>query len=147
MDKPLSTDTVNASIFRPHGRIEIYSEHALLFIKAVGPFNKEIVDALNTIEKDIILDKIDTYGYWSELVEFEHSCIITPETQAAHKKYLTKMNNNGIAPKKSAFWIPSNVEGSNMMPSVYQSIYKQCGIDMQVFPDRDAALAWLTQDN
>jgi len=65
MQKPeiLTTDEFNRQLFRPHGKVAFMREGQILVCEAIGPFNKELVEAVAGVTVKLIAE-MTQHGKW-----------------------------------------------------------------------------------
>lgn len=142
MTTVFSTDEVSPKKFRPHGRIEfelIDPVAHIIHIRCFGPFNKEVMDAVEQVQTDMTL----LHPQRKELIQFVDSALAVPEFIAAVANYLQKHKHNGVCPAAVALVIAPGVEGKTLMQDSYTAVYQRAQINMALFDDADSALDWL----
>ncbi len=136
-----STDRVNYQKFRPHGRVELsITGKNIVTFKALGPFNLELLAALDEIESDLI-KQID--NNWVEVVIFEHSCLASDEVFVAFTSHLKAQRESAVTPLASAFVFPKEVDGVLLMVNKYQKCFDDAGLRYKQFDNEREALSWV----
>lgn len=141
-----STDSAEPHKFRPHGLVEFaMPEEGIIYYRAHGPFNKELITSLESLEKDVLQEIKRKWGIWTEIVTFEGSCMMSDELLNVYGAHLKQLAEHGIAPIASAY-VFAGVEGSRIMNRSYQRIYDHAEITYQEFNDVQLAVDWLKQE-
>jgi len=139
----LTTDDSTRTHFPPHGRITIKThDNCIVIYHARGPFNEEIIHALEEIESELLTKMSQLNEHWVEVVEFEHSCLATLEALKVLEALMLKMRYEGKTPEASAFVFPPGLEGVETMESLYQTVLQNAGIQFRLFDNFDDALNW-----
>ncbi|MCV2367957.1 hypothetical protein [Roseateles oligotrophus] len=130
--------------FRPHGRLELWSEGSVLRVQAEGPFNREAVLALGAAIKEFyqILPPDRNFVY---LLEFRSSLMASPEALAAFADFLKAMSTAKTAPKAVAFVVAAAVEGACLMLPLFARLYADAGREFSAFETMAAAEDWLRE--
>lgn len=139
----LCTDEVAFNRFRPHGRISITSiEDGIVVYSAAGPFNCELLDAVEVMETDILKEVKETTGDWIEVVVFNGSCMASNEFMDKLTAYLERMKCRSLAPIASVYIFSSKVEGASFMKPKYERSYTAAGIEFNAFATKEEGIAW-----
>jgi len=138
-----STDEVEPSRFRPHGRVEYEEQGNILLTKAWGPFNIQLVDALETLVKSLF-PVMTSKGKWVNIAVFEESALASHEVLATLGKMVTLVHQLNIAPVCIAFVFRPDVEGANLMAPLFEKYVNEGGIPCKTFPSSARAEKWAT---
>jgi hypothetical protein len=130
--------------FKPHGRLELWSEGSVLRVQAEGPFNREAVLALGAAIKQFYQALPPEQGF-VYLLEFHSSLMASPEALAAFADFLKAMSSAQTAPKAVAFVVNTKVEGACLMLPLFARLYAAAGRDFASFETMAAAEDWLRQ--
>lgn len=144
-EKYVSTNTVNHHpVFRPHGHLAFRLEGNIMVSTAVGPFNKEIIEAVAKAQQDLLQDMVEQQK-WAYLVYFEKSVLAPIEALEALTNYLRWLASIHRLPTAVAFVIAPELEGAQIMIPHFQRTHAQAGMNFQVFATPEAAQAWLNE--
>lgn len=138
------TDKVDYNKFRPHGRVSFsIIEDYIVVYRALGPFNSEVLKALQEIEPDVLKQVKKKNDKWVEIVIFENSCMALDEFIDEFSLYIKVGKENNLLPLASAFVISSEVEGAYLMASKYKECYENAGLTFCVFENEVNATTWV----
>lgn len=138
----ISTDEASPQKYPPHGKIEyevLEGRGELLHIKCFGPFNKEVLTAVQEVQNTPELLNPNR----KEIIEFVGTCMGGEEFIASVSGYVAKLKEESLAPKAVALVIAKGLEGGRFMKKHYQAVYLQAGIEVNVVETFDEAQAWL----
>lgn len=142
-DQPFSTDGLGSPLFRPHGQAVWRIDGAVLRTDVVGPFNRELAEAIGPILHQAY-GLLSAQGPCAEIVTVRGSSLGGPEVLTALSGVLRKFVQLGIAPVATAFVLPPEVEGSGFMPEVLVQSFAAAGWPAcQVFETAAEAEAWV----
>jgi hypothetical protein len=138
------TDTTNYKKFRPHGRVEISTvDNKIAVFRALGPFNLELLDALQQIEP-VALQAMDIENNsWVEIVVFEQSCLASDELFAEFCLHLTALKASGFSPVASAFVFTDEIDGTLLMLDKYRKCFADAGLVFNDFNNETDAMEWV----
>ena len=98
MESNSSTDEYKLNKFKSHGRAEFERQGQILICRATGPFNKELVHALATVEPK--LQSIISDGSWADITVLKGSALATPDALRGIDNKLRHFSRNyGAVPK------------------------------------------------
>lgn len=137
-----STDEIARSRFRAHGRVDFRIEGPLLLTAAVGPFNAELVQAVQALVREVF-SEMAANPPWGQLVVFHESALASPETLEQFTLMLFALRRQGLAPQATAHVLPPEVEGATLMARPMQRCFEQTGLRFAHFADEAEARAWL----
>lgn len=140
--KITSTEQIRVSKFRQHGKVKYIIHGRMLETVAIGPFNEELVAALNELAL-IIHPEMMKQGPWVQYVIFRESALAPREGLAALTKLLKGVVENKIAPMATALVLLPEVEGATLMSPLYAKCYQESGIKYELFEDLNDAVKWL----
>lgn len=142
MSKQLhTTDEFDPGKFRPHGRVEYEAQGQVLWARATGPFNAELMQALS----DLVVatfPAMSAQGPWVNICTFNHSALCSPEVLTAFTGTMKQLVQMKIAPIGTAFVLPPEVDGALVMGPLYASCFKEAGIPYASFPSVELASQW-----
>ncbi|WP_448212179.1 hypothetical protein [Colwellia sp. MEBiC06753] len=137
-----STDNTSPRKFRPHGRIELtIFEEGIIQYDALGPFNRELMKALEEVEQGALASFKQNFGKWCEVIIFHDSCMMLEDALAELESYLKELYEHGLA-QPTAFVFQEGVEGSSLMKPKYKSVYNHAKIPYQDFNTIEGAIHW-----
>lgn len=140
--KKSTSDIEDSRLFKAHGQADYEVEGRMVFVRAEGPFNAELVPALSqTISK--IIATLAQAGNWAQIITFHKSAMCSPvalnDFQASLKARYTNPKTNPVV----ALVLGPGVEGAGIMPAVIRKCYSEAGVECQAFTSREDALAWV----
>ena len=136
-----STDGVEPGRFRPHGRVEYEEQGNILFTKAWGPFNIELVTALETLVKSLF-PVMTSKGKWVNIAVFEESALASYEVLGTLREMAKLVLQLNIAPACIAFVFRPEVEGAKLMAPLFEKYVNDGGIPCKTFASSDLAEKW-----
>lgn len=137
-----STDHFAPTRFSPHGRVDYEDRGRLLFARAEGPFNAELMGALLRMAK-ATFPVMAARGPWANIATLSGSALCSPEVIAGLTDGLHQIVQLGVAPAATAFVLPSDVEGASFMGPLFAKAFGDAGLRYEFFANFDAAYAWL----
>jgi len=137
-----NTDQANVTRFTQHGHMECRVEGDILFNEATGPFNAEIIAAIQLIQRDL-LDIVNKQDQWAQAYVFHESVLCSPDTVDALKNYLSELKGKMKKPVATAFVMAPDVEGRAMMAPHYRQVYEQAQLNFQLFDTVAEAQIWM----
>jgi len=139
-----STDDYKSKKINSLGRAEFTREGQILICDAVGPFDKDLVQAIAGVEinlfKEIIAD-----GEWADLTIIRKSALASSEAIQTFKAYLKILTENGINSCASALVIEDMVDGAKFMVPLIVKVFEETGTNLKVFNDLEKAKDWIRQ--
>lgn len=136
------TNKTRASQFAQHGRMQSRIEDNILVNEATGPFNAEIINAIQTIQHDL-LELISTRDQWAQIYIFRDSALCSPDTIEALRNYLSGMRGKLKRPAATAFVMGQDVEGRSIMAQHYRQVYEDADLKFELFFTEQQAHDWL----
>jgi hypothetical protein len=130
--------------FRPHGRVEFWTEGSVIRILAEGPFNSEAVKAVGMAMRDLF-SGMPKSPRFADLLEFRGSLMASPDALATFADFLRAMSMAGTAPLAVAFVVAPEVEGRSLMLPIFAKLYDEHGRDFAAFETEERAEAWLRE--
>ncbi|UXH78754.1 hypothetical protein [Roseateles amylovorans] len=128
--------------FRPHGRIEVWREGAMVRSRAEGPFNREAVLGLGRAMDDLLT--VDPPpARFIDLAELSVSMIASPDAMQELDRFLGEIAQHRAPPVAVAYVVGADVEGRALMLPLYHALYRKHGRRFQVFLNLEDALGWL----
>jgi hypothetical protein len=137
-----STDDIDPGKFRPHGRVDYEVKGSILWTRAEGPFNSELIGALAKLIFEV-LPVMAAKGTWANIAVFRHSAMGSFEVLANFTDMLKQAVDAKFVPVGVAFVLPPDVEGANLMGPRYARCYAEAGIRFESFPDVELAKQWV----
>lgn len=142
MKAPRSTTEIPRPRFRAHGRVDFRIEGRLLLTEAVGPFNAELVLAVQALVREVN-SEMAAGPPWGQLVRFHESALASPETLEQFTLLLCALRRENLAPQVTAHVLPPEVEGATLMVRPFQQCFEQAGLRYAHFATGGEARAWL----
>ncbi|MET3107130.1 hypothetical protein AAKU67_002972 [Oxalobacteraceae bacterium GrIS 2.11] len=136
------TDKTKTTRYNQHGRMESHVDNNILINEATGPFNAEIITAIQVIQHDL-LQEIINHEQWAQVYIFHESVLCSPDTIEALRTYLANFKDSRNKPVATAFVMGPEVEGSSMMGPHYRQVYEEVHLTFQLFSTKTQALAWV----
>lgn len=130
--------------FQPHGSIESRIEGRLYIQEATGPFNKEILLAMDVVHAEA-RQFLLSGGAWGALFVFKGSALASPEMLDGLKKYLAMQVLRKSASVATGLVLARDVEGSLLMKGHYLRAWQGAGIVCEAFERYADAQAWITE--
>lgn len=138
-----NTDSIKFNNFGPHGRVELSeSVDNIIIYRAYGPFNAELIKALNELEQPVLKERIKRQEKWVTLIEFKEDCIVTIEAKKRLYKYLEQCRRSGIIQLATAIVVKDDVRGKELAESIYGKCYQNVDVPFKMFKDYDSAVKW-----
>jgi len=141
--KKMRRDTGQTTVtnFAQHGRMESRIEDNILINEATGPFNAEVIYAIESIQKDL-LEMIASHDKWAQIYIFHESALCSLDTVEAIRDYLTKLRGMK-KPVATAYVMGKKVEGRSIMASHYRQLYAEATLQYQLFFTEAEAQQWI----
>ncbi|MBE9610381.1 hypothetical protein [Chitinilyticum piscinae] len=143
MNKISTRNHSGHSRFAAHGHVEVWAEGQLLRYQATGPFNLELLQALDAADRGLMAATA-AQGPFAILAEFAGSIAATPEALAALEGSLAAQNEAGLATVAVAYVVDPQAEGAEVMRSIIDAIYARQQLRFGWFQDLTSAQRWLT---
>ena len=143
LESRYSTTVFSPHKFKPHGRIESSVVGNLFIQEATGPFNKEILLAMESVHAGP-RELLTSGGRWAAIFVFRHSALASPEMLEGLKNYLATQVTRKNASVATALVIPPQVEGALLMGSLYLRAWRGAGITCEIFGAREDAEHWIS---
>jgi len=137
-----NTDQAVVPHFTQHGRMESRIDNNILVNEATGPFNAEVIYAIESIQKDL-LDLLAPHDKWAQIYIFHDSALCSLDTVDAIRDYLTKLRGTMKKPVATAYVMGKKVEGRSIMASHYQQLYAEADLNYQLFFTESEAQQWI----
>jgi hypothetical protein len=139
-----STTAFNPQTFKPHGFIESKVVGRLFIQEATGPFNKEILLAMDAVHAKARL-LLTAGGPWAALFIFKNSALASPEMLSGLRKYLALQVTRNNASVATGLVLPKHVEAASLLTPHYLRAWRDAGITCEAFEDLALAHAWIAQ--
>lgn len=137
-----STDEIESAKFRPHGRVTFSREGNILIRDAIGPFNKELIDAAAVVEAEILPEFV-AMGRWGEVVVFHESVLASLDVLEAFSERLASLASQAYTANASALVVARDVEGAEFMVPRLKQAYIDNNWPMTVFESLPEAMKWV----
>lgn len=138
------TDQTIVPYFTQHGRMESRIEGSILINEATGPFNAEIIYAIQDIQLDL-LELLNAKEQWAQIYIFHDSALCSPDTIDAMRAYMKKMQGTIKKPVGTAYVMAKTLEGRPIMAPLYRQVYEQAQLNFQLFFTVQEAQDWVNQ--
>jgi hypothetical protein len=133
--------TPPGSVFRPHGRTEVWAEGAMVHVTAEGPFNREGADAFS--QKMIELYRQLPAGLrFVNVTEFRVTMMATLDAWERLAGHLQRINESGLPLVATAWVIGPEVEGRALFAPRGEALFRDLGRVFAVFETMADAEAW-----
>lgn len=140
--KHRSTDDFDPPTYRPHGRVTFTIYDNVLVCEAIGPFNKELITAIESVEIGL-LEESKPKEKWGEIIIINGSALGSAETLVAFTNYLKKLVAHKLMADVSALVLDDQVEGAGVMTPHLIKAYADAGIELTVFDTLNEARVWV----
>jgi len=140
MESNSSTDEYKLNKFKSHGRAEFERQGQILICHATGPFNKELVLALATVEPK--LQAIISDGNWADITVLKGSALATPDALSTLSEYLKSLTEQGVISCASALVITEQTEGFRFTIPHIINAFADTGTELKLFKNLEEAKAW-----
>ena len=141
--RQFSTTSFNPAMFKPHGAIESRIEGKLFIQEATGPFNKEILLAMDFVHsqaRHLLMEG----GPWGALFLFKQSALASPEMLSGLKKYLSIQVTRKNASIATGLVFSPGVEGAALMKPHYLGAWRGAGILCEAFEAEQEGRDWIS---
>lgn len=127
--------------FRPHGRVDVWSDGALVHVDAEGPFNTEAVERFS--QSVIALYRQLAPGLrFVNVTRFQRSMMATPETWEQLAGHLQRVNRSGLPLVATAWVAGPDVEGRGLFVPRGEALFRENGRVFAAFDTLAEAEAW-----
>jgi len=133
-----NTDGFAERNFRPHGRIEMWTEGAVVHLISEGPFNREVVIALGKLANEIYAS-IAPGTRFVNINQIRTSLMGTPEALEMLENHLKSLSAAPVHPLLHVWVVGAEVEGHHLMLPVIQAVFARANRPMMVFDNLQAA--------
>ncbi|MDT9000925.1 hypothetical protein RQP53_16735 [Paucibacter sp. APW11] len=136
-----TTDQYDPGRFRPHGRVEYEEQGRILWSRATGPFNPELMQALSELVI-ATFPAMTAKGPWVNICTFNHSALCSPDVLLSFTATMKQLVQMKIAPVATAFVLTPEVDGAELMAPLFEKCFKEGGIPFACFPSIELAQQW-----
>jgi hypothetical protein len=143
-DFRFSTSSFSPQNFKPHGTVDSKVVGNLFIQEATGPFNKEIVLAMDVVHAEA-RGLLLSGGAWGALFVFKNSALASPEMLDRLQKYLSMQVTRKNASVATGLVLPHSVEGAAFMAPLYVRAWRNAGICCEAFVDYLEAHSWVSK--
>ena len=140
--KHSTTDDFDPLTYRPHGRVTFSIDDDVLICEAVGPFNKELITAIESVEIELI-HELKSHGKWGEIIIIGGSALGSAETLQAFTAYLKSLVQQQFIASVSTLVMDAQVEGAGVMTPHLIKAYQDAGLNLTVFNNVNEARVWV----
>lgn len=140
----LSIDRFASGPFRPHGRIELWTEGNVVRLNAMGPFNKEAVVAMGATWRQLFAE-LPVRDPFADIVTITGSMMAGPDVLQAFASFLQANTSAHIAPCAVAWVVSPEVEGVELMTPQFEHVYELAGRNIRFFDSDEIAVQWVRQ--
>ena len=137
-----NTDQYDLGRYRQHGRSDIHFDGKIMRFESMGPFNKELIRAVEMAMRDL-LNEVPPTGPWAEIVWLRGSALIAPEVLPAMKGLIENLTDDGLVSAATAIVATDDVEGLSLMIPPYAAIYVASHRHFDTFGSMEDAEAWI----
>ncbi|MDI4634500.1 hypothetical protein J7U46_15680 [Pelomonas sp. V22] len=130
--------------FKPHGKIEFWTEGHVVRIEAQGPFNREAIQAVGLAMQELFAGTPPTCAF-ADILEIRRSIMISPEALEAFSLFLARMSINKSAPTAVAYVVAAEVEGRSLVLPLLAKLYAKHGRQFAAFETMAPAEAWVRE--
>lgn len=141
-DDRLNIQQFASGPFKPHGRVELWTEGNVVYLEASGPFNKEAVLAVGATWRELFA-RLPHSGPFADVVVVEGSMMAGPEVLEAFGAFLGMNTAANVAPCAVAWVVPPAVEGGVLMIPAFEQIYQAAGRNIRFFDNLPQARDWV----
>jgi len=138
-----STDEFAKGTFRPHGRLEVRIDGAILRADGYGPFNSEFIRALARTFQDLRSSALVPRPY-ADLIQFHGSLMASQDMLTELSQMLERVDSVDIA-CALAFVVEPNVEGRDFMLPLFERVLVSHGRNFRSFDNLPEAEAWVRE--
>ena len=129
-------------VFRPHGRLCVRLDGAVVRIDAEGPFNAELFEAFGRLGPPVYREAA-LGGNYVVLVRAQRSVMMSMEAMADLARSVKAFQDGGFGPLASVYVTDSSVEGRELMlPLLARHVYQPANLPFTWFETEAEALAY-----
>lgn len=139
-----NTDDTIVPFFTQHGTIESRVDGNILINEATGPFNAEIIYALQEAQREL-LEIVAEQENWAQIYIFHQSALCSPDTIDAINAYLSSKKGTIKRPVATAFVMERSVEGRAIMGPHYRQVYEKAELNFALFVTEQDAREWIAK--
>ncbi len=136
-----STGHIKATLFNPHGKVDMWLEDQQVHYQATGPFNRELVDCLEIAQLEF-LQKTKPQGAWVSVCNVVDNAMSSPDGIARYGEIMAAPKPPGFTPIATAFVLAPDVEGARIMAPLFTRIYADINRPFRIFETMEQAQAW-----
>lgn len=129
------------SRFRPHGRTLMWAEGALVHVIAIGPFNREGVDAFSQ-EMVALYRQLPPGQRFVTITELRETLLATPDAWERLAEHLQGINGSGLPLVATAWVLAPEVEGRSLLLPKVRAIFAGAQRVFEVFETLEQAQDW-----
>lgn len=138
-----STAQVDATRFRPHGRVDMWMENGVLQYEATGPFNAEVFDCMAVTQMEFLVSLPPISGPWASICTLRNSAMFTPDAIQRYTELMQSPKPANLEPVATAFVVGPEVEGGKIMAPHFERVYNLIQRPFRIFATKDEAQVWV----
>lgn len=132
---------LRASLFRPHGRTEVWAEGSIVRVLAEGPFNREAIDAFS-LEMLGLYRRLPAGTRCVNLTEVRSALLGTPDAWERLSEHLAAGARLPLALLATGWVVAPEVEGRTLMLPRARQAFADAGRPFEVFETIAEAEVW-----
>ena len=139
----ISTTQVDATRFRPHGRVDMWMENGVLQYEATGPFNAEVFDCMAVAQMEFLLALPPILGPWASICTLRNSAMCPREAIQRYTQLMQSPKPANLEPVATAFVMGPEVEGGKIMAPHFERVYTLIQRPFRICTTMEEAQAWV----
>ena len=139
----ISTTQVDATRFRPHGRVDMWMENGVLQYEATGPFNAEVFDCMAVAQMEFLLALPPILGPWASICTLRNSAMCPREAIQRYTQLMQSLKPANLEPVATAFVMGPEVEGGKIMAPHFERVYTLIQRPFRICTTMEEAQAWV----
>ena len=141
-DSPInvhSSEEFARGIFKPHGRVQMWVEGAIVYALAQGPFNQEFVAATVQARTELFKSSPppEPHGH---ILQVHRSLMASPEMLTVFAGFIGNLKRQSAA---TAWVVAPEVEGRDFLLPMFERIFLSHGRNFKAFETLREAEAWV----
>lgn len=133
-----------AGPFRPHGRVELWEDGAVIRVDAAGPFNREAAQAMAGALRSAVVAR-PPHSRFALIVTMRDSVLVSLDTLDSFRRMLASNSADGIAPVAVAWVVGPGVEGADLIMPRVAAAYREAARPYAQFAEPEAAAHWIAE--
>lgn len=139
----ISTTQVDATRFRPHGRVDMWMENGVLQYEATGPFNAEVFDCMAVAQMEFLTSLPPFSGRWASICTLRNSAMCPREAIQRYTQLMQSPKPANLEPVATAFVMGPEVEGGKIMAPHFERVYTLIQRPFRICATMEEAQAWV----